>query len=201
MAILLASGSPQRRAILEQLGIPNRVLIPHVDELEMGDPSMLVLENARSKAITASDKSFDHELILACDTVVDVDGIPFGKPETAEDAFTMLALLRGRSHDVVGGMVIIDPASDKRIERVVRTKVRFRDFPDGLLNSYIESGEWRQRAGGYAVQGRGAAMVSGVGGCYQNVVGLPVAMLLNTLEQTPGWNETANHPIEQRAKS
>ena len=191
MSILLASGSPQRSAILEQLGLPFRVLVPDVDELEMGDPSNLALENARRKAAAAAGEARAEELVLACDTVVDVDGIPFGKPETAEDAFTMLALMRGRTHDVVGGLVIEHPASGERFERAVRTKVRFRQFPDDLLERYVAGGEWEGRAGGYAIQGTGAAMVSGIGGCYQNVVGLPVAMLLLTLEDIDGWDALA----------
>ncbi len=190
--ILLASGSPQRSAILEQLGIPFRVVVPQVDELEMGDPSQLAVENARRKADAVVGEAHEGELVLACDTVVDVDGIPFGKPETAEDAYTMLALLRGRSHDVVGGIVLADPSDGgERFERAVRTKVRFRDFPDALLQRYLEGEEWRERAGGYAIQGTGAAMVSGIGGCYQNVVGLPVSMLLTTLEDIDGWDELA----------
>lgn len=191
MSILLASGSPQRSAILDQLGIPFRVVVPDVDELEMGDPSELAVENARRKADAVLEQTRNGELVLACDTVVDVDGIPFGKPETAEDAYTMLALLRDRSHDVVGGLVIVDPSSGERFERAVRTKVRFRRFPDSLLERYVAGGEWQGRAGGYAIQGTGAAMVSGIGGCYQNVVGLPVAMLLLTLEDIDGWDELA----------
>lgn len=155
----------------------------------MGDPSEVALENARAKAAAVADVAAEHELVLACDTVVDVDGIPFGKPGTPEDAHTMLALLRGRTHDVVGGLVIDHPASGQRFERVVRTKVRFRAFPQALLDRYVDGGEWRERAGGYAIQGTGAAMVSGIGGCYFNVVGLPIAMLMSALEETDGWDE------------
>ncbi len=191
MPILLASGSPQRSAILEQLGLPFRVVVPEVDERDMGDPSELALENARKKAAAVADQARPDELVVACDTVVDVDGIPFGKPETAEDAYTMLALLRGRTHDVVGGLVITHPASGEQFERAVRTKVRFRQFPEALLERYVAGGEWEGRAGGYAIQGTGAAMVSGIGGCYQNVVGLPVAMLLLTLEDVEGWDVLA----------
>lgn len=191
MSILLASGSPQRSAILDQLGLPFRVVVPNVEEREMGDPSDLALENARTKAAAVAEQARADELVLACDTVVDVDGIPFGKPETAEDAYTMLALLRGRTHDVVGGLVITHPASGETFERAVRTKVRFRQFPEALLERYVAGGEWKDRAGGYAIQGTGAAMVSGIGGCYQNVVGLPVAMLLLTLEDVEGWDALA----------
>lgn len=191
MSILLASGSPQRSAILTQLGIPFRVVVPDVDERDMGDPNELALENARKKAEAVATRATPGELVLACDTVVDVDGIPFGKPETAEEAFTMLALLRGRTHDVVGGFVVIHPATGTRVERAVRTKVRFRQFPDELLERYIAGEEWRERAGGYAIQGTGAAMVSGIGGCYQNVVGLPVSTLLGVLEETDDWDDLA----------
>ena len=191
MSILLASASPQRSAILTQLGLPFRVVVPDVDERDMGDPSELALENARRKAEAVAAQARDDELVVACDTLVDVDGIPFGKPETAEDAYTMLALLRGRTHDVVGGLVITHPASGETFQRAVRTKVRFRQFPDALLDRYLEGGEWRDRAGGYAIQGTGAAMVSGIGGDYQNVVGLPVAMLPLTLEDTEGWDALA----------
>lgn len=191
MSILLASGSPQRSAILDQLELPFRVIVPDVAERDMGDPSDLALENARKKAEAVADQARPDELVLACDTVVDVDGIPFGKPETAEDAYTMLALLRGRTHDVVGGLVITHPATGQSFERAVRTKVRFRQFPESLLERYVAGGEWEGRAGGYAIQGTGAAMVSGIGGCYQNVVGLPVAMLLLTLEDVEGWDALA----------
>jgi septum formation protein len=193
MSILLASGSPQRSAILEQLGLPFRVVVPEVDERDMGDPNELALDNARKKAAAVADQARADELIVACDTVVDVDGIPFGKPETAEDAYTMLALLRGRSHDVVGGLVISHPSSGEHFERAVRTKVRFRDFPEPLLQRYVAGGEWEGRAGGYAIQGTGAALVSGIGGCYQNVVGLPVAMLLLTFEDIDGWDDLARN--------
>lgn len=191
MSILLASGSPQRSAILEQLQLPFRVVVPDVEERDMGEPGELALHNAHLKADAVADQARADELVLACDTVVDVDGIPFGKPESAEDAYTMLALLRGRTHDVVGGLVLQHPASGERFERAVRTKVRFRNFPDALLERYVAGGEWRGRAGGYAIQGSGAAMVSGIGGDYQNVVGLPVAMLLLTLEDTEGWDTLA----------
>jgi septum formation protein len=191
VSILLASASPQRSALLEQLALPFRVVVPEVEERDMGEPSELALHNARAKAEAVRDQAAEHELVLACDPVVDVDGIPFGQPQTAHDAHTMLALLRGRTHDVVGGLVLVHPASGETFERAVRTKVRFRAFPQELLERYIEGEEWRGRAGGYAIQGTGAAMVSGIGGCHPNVVGLPVPMLMMTLEDIDGWNELA----------
>jgi septum formation protein len=191
MSILLASGSPQRRDLLQQLGLPFRVVVPDVEERDMCEPAELALHNARAKAAAVREQAGEHELILACDTVVDVDGIPFGKPESPEDAHTMLALLRARTHDVVGGLVLEHPATGELFERAVRTKVRFRAFPQALLDRYVAGEEWRGRAGGYAIQGTGAAMVSGIGGCYPNVVGLPVAMLMMTLEDIEGWDALA----------
>jgi septum formation protein len=191
MPILLASASPQRSAILTQLELPFRVVVSDVDELDMGDPAEIALKNAHAKAAAVADQAADDELVIACDTVVDVDGIPFGKPVNAEEAFTMLALLRGRTHHVVGALVIDHPKSGITRERVVKTMVRFRDFPDELLQRYLDGGEWEGRAGGYAIQGTGATMVSGIGGDYQNVVGLPVAGLFDELEDEPGWVDLA----------
>lgn len=201
MSILLASASPQRSAILTQLELPFRVLAPDVDEVDMGDPAVVALRNAHGKADAARDAARPDELVLACDTVVDVDGIPFGKPANEEEAFTMLALLRGRTHHVVSGLVVAHPASDITRERTVKTMVRFRDFPDELLQRYLAGGEWAGRAGGYAIQGTGAAMVSGVGGCYQNVVGLPVAGLFDELEDEDGWIDIARRPASAPAAS
>ncbi|MCW2956378.1 MAG: maf protein [Thermoleophilia bacterium] len=195
MGILLASKSPQRHAILTQLELPFRVVVPDVEELEMGSPDEVAIHNARLKAAAVADQARPGELVLACDTVVDVDGIPFGKPQNAEEAFTMLALLRGRVHNVVGGVVVIDPATETAQERTVRTMVRFRDFSDELLQRYLDGGEWAERAGGYAIQGTGAAMVAGIGGDYQNVVGLPVAALLGMLEETADWNDRARSAL------
>jgi septum formation protein len=107
----------------------------------------------------------------------------------------MLALLRGRVHEVVGGLVVLDPATETAQERTVRTKVRFRDFSDELLQRYLDGGEWAERAGGYAIQGTGAAMVAGIGGDYQNVVGLPVAALLGVLEETSDWDARARRAV------
>lgn len=188
MSVLLASKSPQRSALLDQLGISFRVLSPDTNELSMGDTSDIVLKNAHAKANSVKEDVSDRELVIACDTLVDVDGIPFGKPETKEDAFTMLALLRGRVHDVVGGLVIANVDSDITRERVVRTKVRFRNFTDEMLNAYLDTDEWRGRAGGYAIQGRGAGFVSGIGGCYFNVVGLPIAALFDEVDDEDGWS-------------
>jgi nucleoside triphosphate pyrophosphatase len=171
MVLTLASSSPQRRAILTQLGIPFRVEAPDVEEITFGDPHELVVENARRKADAVSGP-----LVLGVDTTVVLDGRPYGKPEDRESAEQTLRRLSGRAHEVWSGMALRE---DGRLAiAAARTSVRFRTLSDAELEWYLDSEEWRDRAGGYAIQGRGAALVEGIEGDFWNVVGLPVAELL-----------------------
>jgi septum formation protein len=180
--VLLASGSPQRSAILTQLGVPFRVLVPHADELESGDPVLVCIENARRKAAAGALEMRDDELLLAVDTIVVLDGQVYGKPRDEAHARELLTMLRGRTHTVYGGMCLQWPGGGQR-RVVAATHVTFRDFPEQALADYLAGGEWAGRAGGYAIQGTGAAFVASISGCYQNVVGLPVALLLSELER------------------
>lgn len=168
--ITLASRSPQRRAILDQLGVPFVVRPADVEELSEGDPHVVALENARRK-----HAAVDGEHVLAVDTVVALDGRIHDKPPDAATARATLQALSGRTHEVIGGLVLDDRAT------IAVTKVTFRALDDALLEWYLASGEWRERAGGYAIQGRGAALVERIDGDYLNVVGLPVAALLDLL--------------------
>ena len=169
--LVLASGSPQRRAILEQLGIEFRVAVPEVEELSDGDPRTLVAENARRKA-----RSVDGDRTLGVDTAVVLDGRVFGKPRDAEEAETFLRRLSGRSHEVMSGIALRERGSDR--SEVAVTRVRFRLLEQHDIDWYLRTGEWRERAGGYAIQGRGAALVAEIEGDYSNVVGLPVPALI-----------------------
>ena len=169
----LASASPQRRAILEQLGVAFEVAPAHVEELTAGDPRELALENARRKALAVPG-----ELVLGADTDVGLDGDVLGKPRDAAHARELLARLAGRRHEVVGGIVIAEHGVIVA-EDVVVTAVDFRALDDATLDWYVATGEWEGRAGGYAIQGRGAALVAGIEGDYLNVVGLPLARLLD----------------------
>jgi septum formation protein len=157
--------------ILEQLGIDFRVEEPEVEELTAGDPRRLVLENARRKAAAVAGRR-----VIGVDTAVVLDGRPFGKPADEAEAETLLRRLSGRSHEVMSG-IAIRTGRDERSDVAV-TRVRFRLLEQPDLDWYIASGEWRERAGGYAIQGRGAALVESIEGDYWNVVGLPVATLL-----------------------
>jgi septum formation protein len=169
--ILLASISPQRRAILEQLGVPFVVVPPAYEEVG-ADP----VENAAGKARSVSG---DDQPVLGIDTVVVVDGVALGKPKSQADAEAMLERLAGRTHEVVSGLCLRTPAWEELHSE--STGVTFRDLTARDLARYIGSGEWEGRAGGYAIQGLGASLVERIEGDYLNVVGLPAALLVRLL--------------------
>jgi septum formation protein len=169
--LVLASRSPQRRAILEQLGIDFRAEAPEVEELTEGEPRALVLENARRKA-----GAVEGDRVLGVDTAVVLDGRVFGKPANAEEAEVFLRRLSGRTHEVLSGISLREGGGERG--EVAVTRVRFRPLAQRDIDWYIASGEWRERAGGYAIQGRGAALVAEIEGDYWNVVGLPVPALV-----------------------
>ena len=147
------------------------MVVPDVEELADGDPVEVARENASLKA-----EAVDGELVLAVDTIVVLGGEIHGKPRDEAHARAMLTALSGREHTVVSGLAL--RRGERRDVVHAETRVRFRDAAP-LLDWYLETGEWRERAGAYAIQGRGAAFVTGVDGDYLNVVGLPVAALLD----------------------
>ncbi len=170
--LVLASRSPQRRAILAQLGVPFVVDVPEVEELSEGEPRAVVLENSLRKA-----RAVHGDLVLGVDTAVVCDGRTYGKPADRAEAEEGLRRLGDREHQVLSAVALIGPAGRERT-RVAGTRVRFRALSEALLAWYLDGDEWRERAGGYAIQGRGAALVERIDGDYLNVVGLPVATLL-----------------------
>jgi septum formation protein len=173
--LILASRSPQRRAILEQLGIPFSVLVPDVLELRAGPPGEVAVENAYRKAAAVAAQA-PAACVLGVDTVVALGSRVYGKPASEEEARTTLQALGGRAHAVIGGLCLAQDGQTRTA--AVTTIVKFRPLDGELIDWYLESGEWRERAGGYAIQGRGAALVAAIEGDYLNVVGLPVATLL-----------------------
>ena len=169
--MILASRSPQRRAILTQLGVEFEVVVPDVEEREDGDPREMVVENALRKA-----RAVEGDVVLGVDTTVVVDGRSYGKPGNEEEAEETLLLLAGRGHEVWSGIAL--RRSGREETTTACTKVTFRPLPHPLLRWYLASDEWRDRAGGYAIQGKGAALVERIEGDFWNVVGLPVPALL-----------------------
>ena len=170
---MLASRSPQRKAILEQLGIAFEIRVPDVEELTDGDPEAVVLENARRKARAAVS---GDERVLAVDTEVLIDGELLGKAATDEEARRFLERLSGRTHTVLSGLCLLEAETER--SGIADTLVAFRTLSPELVRWYVETGEWRERAGAYAVQGHGAALAERIEGDYWNVVGLPVPALL-----------------------
>jgi septum formation protein len=175
VTLVLASRSPQRRAILQQLGVPFVERPVDVVEESVGDPRAVTLENARRKALAAG--AAEGEVVLGVDTVVAIDGEIWGKPPDEPAARATLSRLSGRTHDVVSAIALV--RGEEQPELVTETtRVTFRELDEAIVGWYLASGEWRGRAGGYAIQGRGGVLVERIEGDYLNVVGLPVGALI-----------------------
>ncbi|MGB0120489.1 MAG: Maf family protein [Solirubrobacterales bacterium] len=175
-SIILASGSPQRREILERLGFQFEVRVSGVEEIVHGDPAEVVLANAMLKARAEAEPG---SIVIGCDTDVVIENHIIGKPEDEVRAREYLAQLSGRQHHVFSGLAVIGPGVEQERHGVARSTVRFKDLSGDQIDRYLASGEWRGRAGGYAIQGRGSALVAGVEGDIANVIGLPVGLLLD----------------------
>jgi septum formation protein len=177
--LVLASRSPQRKAILEQLHIPFDVAPPDYEEETptCGDPVEIVRDHARAKARSVPD----DRPVLGVDTVVVLGGVIFGKPKDAVEAEGMVEQLSGKTHAVVSGLCLRTPAWE--VVEHEETSVTFRQLTPRDLAAYVGSGEWEGRAGAYAIQGRGASLVSRIEGDYLNVVGLPGALLVRLLAE------------------
>lgn len=184
-ALVLASASPRRLALLSQIGIvPDHVLTPDIDETPLAGelPRLHAARLARAKAAAAAAPS---AVVLAADTVVAVGRRILGKPNTPEQAQACLALLSGRRHRVIT-MVVLQGPGDRRTEQLVESTIAFARLTDRQLRAYLDSGEWQGKAGGYAIQGRAAVFVRFLSGSYSNVMGLPLfetAQLLRGI----GW--------------
>jgi len=151
-----------------------------VEELDRGDPAEVARENALRKALAAS-RPESNELVLGCDTLVALDGVIYGKPEDEAAARETLRALAGATHEVVSGVALVrtGDGAEQPVTATVRTAVTFRELDSPMMDWYLATGEWRGRSGGYAIQGAGAALVRRVEGEVENVVGLPLATLLD----------------------
>lgn len=182
--IVLASASPRRHEILTRAGVAFTVVTSGVDETVTSyvDPSDYSLQLARRKARAVAGGERDA-LVIGSDTVVEVGGEILGKPQDAEDAARMLRALRGRTHRVTTGVVVVDAATGHDRGRATTTAVTMRDFSDDELAAYVASGEPFDKAGGYAIQGAGGALVERVDGPFDNVVGLPADVVIDLLRE------------------
>jgi len=187
--LVLASASPRRLALLEQVGLRPDLLMPaDIDEtpLKRESPRRLAIRLAGEKARTAQEAPLVKKLgsktfILAADTVVGLGRRILPKPETPEEAQACLWLLSGRSHWVYSAVTLLAPGG-RSWRRCSETKVRFKRFSREDVESYIKSGEWRGKAGGYAVQGRAESFVRSLSGSHSGVVGLPLYETMHLLQ-------------------
>lgn len=179
LGVVLASSSPQRKEILQKLGVEFEVAVPGVDELSGGNPEVEVVENARMKARAV--EAAPDSLVIACDTDVALDGRALGKPRDQVEAREYLDRMSGRAHEVLSGLVVLEGGEER--SGLERTSVFFKQLSEGEKERYVRFGEWRGRSGGYAIQTLGSTLVERVEGSVSNVVGLPVGLLA---ELAPG---------------
>jgi len=179
--LVLASTSPQRRAILAALGVAFTVVAPAYEEHDAPgvDAAELALRHARGKAASAQGG-----IVLGVDTVVTIDGGVLGKPADRDEARRSIETLAGRDHHVHSALAV--RCDGVEVCRSVVTRVRFRPLSGAEVERYVDTGEWNGRAGGYAVQGAGAGLVETIEGDHSNVVGLPVAALVDALGELAG---------------
>ena len=182
MSLVLASGSPRRKQLLEMLGLPFRVVAPGVDETRESSelPEAYVVRLAREKARVVAARE-PGELVLAADTTVVLRGEIFEKPGTPAAAEAMLARLEGRTHQVMTAVAV---ARDRRLEHALDvTDVTFRALAGDAIAAYVATGEPMDKAGAYAIQGKGAALIEGIRGDFFGVMGLPLRLALELLER------------------
>ncbi|MBN2336229.1 septum formation inhibitor Maf [Candidatus Bathyarchaeota archaeon] len=177
--IVLASTSPRRISLLEQIGLPFTAVEPSGEESSVHpNPRMRVMENASAKARSVQGVR-GPGVVVGADTVVYIDGVVLGKPSSREEAGEMLRKIAGRVHKVFTGVAVIDIDSGREVVRCEETMVHIMRLSGDEIARYVDSGEPMGKAGAYAIQGLGAAFVDRVVGCYHNVVGLPLSLLWN----------------------
>lgn len=195
MKLILASSSPRRSEILEMLNMSFVVMNSHVDEekiqAEMLDksPANLVctLSKAKSQAVA---KQIEEGFVLGADTVVELDKQIYGKPSNADEVRMMLKAFSNRTHQVLTGVTVTDASSGRSATSVAVTEVSFRRVEEFELIWYENNASYRDKAGGYAIQEHAALFITGINGCYYNVVGLPVQEILKLFKQLGvDWKE------------
>lgn len=182
--IILASGSPRRKKILEQIGLKFSVEKSNYEEKRIADstPSQIVeflsLEKANLLAVKYGDA-----IIIGADTLVVLNGEILGKPKSGEEAREMLRKLRNKTHTVVTGFTVLDTKSGRAVTKHVETKVKFKDLSEMEISAYVETGEPMDKAGGYGIQDKGGLFIEEIDGDYFNVVGLPLFAVSETLRE------------------
>ena len=178
---IVASASPRRKELLENVGLSFEVIPSDADEssVRADSPEELVKSLAELKAKSIFDRNTDA-VVLGCDTVVEYGGVILGKPKSREEAKEMLSVLSGKKHNVHTGVCIID--SEKTVSFVNTVKVEFYELEKELIDAYVATGECDDKAGAYGIQGKGCVLVKGIEGDYFSVVGLPGAQTVRELK-------------------
>ncbi len=186
--IVLASASPRRRELLEQIGIKFDIVVSNEPEDEIDkslSPENYTSELALMKACNVAKKltgtKRKDSLIIAADTVVYSDGKILGKPKDSDDAFRILKSLSGKAHEVYTGICVMRLTDGYATSKSIKTTVKFKELTDKTIKAYIKTGEPADKAGAYGIQGRGAVLVEEICGDYFNVVGLPLSALYDVL--------------------
>ena len=183
--LILASASPRRKYLLENVGINFSVMEP-TGELEYDGllkPADFALKNAEIKAKSVLDKVGENDFILSADTIVVVDDMVLGKPVDADDARIMLGLISGKIHKVITGFSILSWDQKVSFSDAITTLVKIKNLSQDEINGYINTGEPFDKAGSYGIQGIGSFMIHSISGSYTNVVGLPVARVISSLRK------------------
>ena len=177
MKVILASASPRRRELLQQVGIEAEVCPADFAETDSSEISAadVALSNAKGKCLAVVAEKGDKLPVVAADTIVVIDNSVLGKPKDAAEAKKMLKTLSGRKHQVITGVAV--SYLGRMLYRSNVTEVYFRDLSEAEINAYVLTGETLDKAGAYGIQGKGALLVERINGCYNNVVGLPLTML------------------------
>ena len=185
MKLILASSSPRRAEVLADAGFVFETLVAGVDETRRkGEPAEAYVRRlAEAKARAAASRVGPPAVVIAADTAVVVDGELLGKPASPEDAGRMLRRLSGRTHQVLTGLAVLQLPEGTACVELETTQVTFAPLSETEIESYLASGEPLDKAGGYAIQGRGGRFITRVEGCYFNVVGLPLARLYRMLRE------------------
>ncbi len=182
--IVLASASPRRKELLEQIGLKFKVHPSKFEEKETHiSPEDLALHNAIGKAEEIA-KLYKNAIIIGVDTVVSYKKHLLNKPKNAKDHKRMLKILSGKTQEVISAICLIDTRTNKKLTTTETTKVKMDRLTEEFMDAYIKSGEGHDKAGGYAIQGKGSLFIKGIEGDYFNVVGLPINKLRKLLEKT-----------------
>lgn len=183
--LILASASPRRKELLENLGYEFQIIPADIDETVNGSksPEEIVKELALQKASHIANNIDYPAVIIGSDTIVVIDNTILGKPENTEDAYKMLKLLSGRSHQVISGIAIIDTSNNNKIVESASSDVYFRPISEKEITDYISTKEPMDKAGAYAIQGLASTFIEKINGCYNNIVGLPLFKVTRALKE------------------